>query len=134
MVDGQAFDTQVRRRARNVEALLGQSVGQKLEESSAYDHCQREVGKFLSGENHCCNCHYREQKTRCSFSKRCDKQKEHKEKLELEEIEILKRAGAILRNGIKTSKDLTKIKKTKAAMKCLKQHRKEFKRHRRKAK
>lgn len=62
MVDGEAFDAQVRRRAKNVEALLGQSVEERLEDNTACDHCQREVGKFVScvmmhGENHCCNCH-----------------------------------------------------------------------------
>ncbi|KAJ5879630.1 hypothetical protein N7455_003095 [Penicillium solitum] len=108
----------------------------KLEENTACDHCQREVVKFVScvmmpGENHCCNCHHREQKIRCSFGKQCEKRKEDEEKLELDDIEILKRAGTILQNSIGTSKDPRKVKKTKAAMKCLKQHRKELKNHRR---
>lgn len=86
---------------------------------------------MMPGENHCCNCHHREQKIRCSFGKQCEKRKEDEEKLELDDIEILKRAGTILQNSIGTSKDPRKVKKTKAAMKCLKQHRKELKNHRR---
>ncbi|KAJ5693990.1 hypothetical protein N7536_004402 [Penicillium majusculum] len=114
MVDGEAFGAQVRRRAGNVEALLGQSVGQNWKKTQ-----------------HATTAKGREQKIRCSFSKQCEKRKEDEEKLELDDIEILKRAGTILQNSIGTSKDPRKVKKTKAAMKCLKQHRKELKNHRR---
>ncbi|KAJ5409657.1 uncharacterized protein N7487_004016 [Penicillium crustosum] len=102
MVDGEAFDAQVRRRAKNVEALLGQSVEERLEDNTACDHCQRE-------------------KIRCSFSKQCEKRKEDEENLELDDIEILKRASTILQHSIGRSKDPRKVKKTKAAMKYLKQ-------------
>ncbi|CAI7618356.1 unnamed protein product [Penicillium viridicatum] len=68
------FDRQIGFHKTNIEALVGQAVGELLDENSCCDSCAKLDGKFANcvrvpGMIACPNCHFDRQGIRCSFAK-----------------------------------------------------------------
>ncbi|KAJ5517179.1 hypothetical protein N7527_008739 [Penicillium freii] len=68
------FDRQIGFHKTNIEALVGQAVGELLDENSCCDSCAKLDGKFANcvrvpGMVACPNCHFDRHGIRCSFAK-----------------------------------------------------------------
>lgn len=72
--NGSQLDRQIGAHKTNIEALVGQAVGELLHENSCCDSCAKLDGKFANcvrvpGMAACPNCHFYQQGIRCSFAK-----------------------------------------------------------------
>lgn len=66
------WDMQIGLQKANIEALIGQAVGDLLHENAACDNCNQLDGKFANcirvpGLVECANCHWDSPMHRCSF-------------------------------------------------------------------
>lgn len=68
------FDRQIGAHRTNIEALVGQAVGELLDENNCCGSCAKLDGKFANcvrvpGMAACPSCHFYQQGRRCSFAK-----------------------------------------------------------------